>query len=97
MRIITLEEIKAHCRIEEDYEDSMLELYGESAEELVLQLCERTLDDIVETYGGIPANIKHACLMLTAHSANRREPASMSNLYTVPYTLEALIKPYMIL
>lgn len=97
MNIITLDEIKQHCRIDENYEDDLLILYGESAEELVLNLCERSLDNLVETYGKIPANIKQACLMLVAHSANRREPVSMQNLYSVPYTLEALIKPYMIL
>lgn len=97
MNILTLTEIKAHTRIDENTEDAVLELYGESAEELVLNLCNRTLESLYEEYGKIPSSIKHACLMLVAHSYNNRQPASMQTLDTVPYTLDALIKPYMIL
>lgn len=97
MQIVTLAEIKAHARIDESTEDTILTTYGESAEELVLNLCNRTLDSIIEEYGNVPVNIKHAVLMLVAHSYSQRQPASLQNLYTVPYTLDALIKPYMIL
>ena len=97
MQILTLEDIKKHTRIDDDLDDELLEIYGESAEELVLQLCNRTIESLYEQYGRIPGNIRLACLMLTAHSFTHREPASIQNLYTVPYTLDALIKPYMIL
>ena len=97
MNIVTLEEVKAHARIDESAEDDILMLYAESAEETVLNLCNRTLEDLYDEYEKIPAAIRHAVLMLIAHSYNQRQPATMQNLYTVPYTLEALIKPYMIL
>lgn len=72
-------------------------MYAESAEEMVLNMLNRDLASIVEEYGKIPVNIKHAVWMVFAHSYSNRELASPTNLYAVPYTLEALIKPYMIL
>lgn len=101
MQIINLEYIKAHSRIdeirEETFEQDLLELYGESAEATILNMLNRTLESIYEEYGDIPAPIKHACLFLVDHSYSQRSPVTMNNLYTVPYTLDALIKPYMIL
>lgn len=97
MMIVTLEEIKAHTRIDENTEDSVLELYGGSAEETVLGMCNRSLESLYEEYGKVPDNIKHAVLMLAAWSYTQRQPASMQNLYAIPYTFDALVKPYMIL
>lgn len=97
MNIITIANLKKHARIDDDVEDDMLELYAESAEDLVLNLLNRDIESLYEEYGKIPKAIEHACLILAAHSFSNREPASIQNLYNVPYTLDALIKPYMIL
>lgn len=99
MRILTLELIKAQCRIEPEMteEDALLKLYGNAAEETVLNYCNRSLESIYEEYGSIPAAITQGCLLLVANSYKNREPASMTNLYLVPYTFDALVKPYMIL
>lgn len=97
MNIVTLTEIKAQTRIEGSAEDTYLSLLGDSAEATVLNILNRTLEDLYDTYGTIPVPIKHAVLMLVSHSYTMREPASIQNLYTVPYTLDALVKPYMIL
>lgn len=97
MKILTIEEIKSHIRIDGNEEDSTLEMYGESAEQTVLNLLNRSEESLLEEYGEVPTPVKHAMLMLTAHSYDQRNPASERNLYTVPYTLDALIKPYMIL
>lgn len=99
MIMVTLEEVKKQCRIDDDIttEDDVLTLYGDSAEETVVCMLNRTIEDLFATYGDIPSPVKHAVLMLAAHSYAHREPASVQNLYTVPYTLDALIKPYMIL
>lgn len=95
MKILTIEEIKAHTRIDSDAEDEMLEIYGASAEETVLNLLGRTLDEVETEYGEVPVAVKHAMLMLVDHSYQMRSPVTTANLYAVPYTLEALIKPYM--
>lgn len=97
LKVITLAEIKAQCRIDSTFtdEDTILVMYGESAEQMTFNYLERTYEELVETYTTIPVPIKHAILMLVAHSYAQREPASVQNLYTVPYTYDALIKPYM--
>ena len=96
MKWLTLERIKQQCRIEPDFteEDSLLEMYGESAEETVLNTCHRTITDIFEQYGMVPKALVQAGLMLVAQSYQHREPASPQNLYAVPYAFDLLLKPY---
>ena len=97
MKWLTLERIKQQCRIEQDFtdEDDVLEEYGESAEETVLNTLNRTYEDIVEVYGKIPAPIRHASLMLVDVSYQHRSQVSGQNMYLVPYTFDLLLKPYM--
>ena len=96
MKWLTIEQIKAQCRIEQDFtaEDELLEMYGESAENTVLNLLNRDITDIYEQYGCIPRPLVHATLMLVAQSYQHREPVSPQNLYTVPYAFDLLLKPY---
>ena len=95
MRWLNLEYIKAHSRIDFDCEDELLELYGDSAESTVLNICNRKAEELLDENGEMPAPIMHAALMLVDLSYQQRSPISMQNLYTVPYTFEMLIKPYM--
>lgn len=100
MKWLTLQQIKNQLRIEPDFtqEDDMLELYGESAEETILQWCNRTFDDIIEKYESVPKPIVHASLLLVGTSYQHREPTTSQNISIVPYgNIDALIKPYMIL
>ncbi len=96
MKFLTLEQIKAQCRIEEDFklEDSKLTLYGDSAEQVIFNLC-RPYGDFIETYGMIPPDIVHAALMLVTASYEHNAAVSMQNLSMVPYGFDMLIKPYM--
>ena len=99
MKWLTLDYIKQHSRIDFDCEDALLELYGESAEETVLDITRRTYDEIAEKWGTknkpIPAKIIHASLLLVELSYTQRSPVTQQNLYTVPYAFDMLIKPYM--
>lgn len=97
MKWLTLEQIKQQVRIEPGFteEDSLLELYGNSAENTVLQYLNRTYYDMVLSYGGIPADVVHATLMLVDASYQHRSPASIQNMYYVLYGFDAKIKPYM--
>lgn len=97
MKWLDLNTIKQHLRITEDYEDSLLQTYGDSAEETVLQLLNTTYSDLLENYSYIPANIKHATLMLVEVSYKYRAPIGVENMNLVPYTFDMLLKPYMIL
>ena len=97
MKWLTLERIKQQCRIEQDFteEDSLLEMYGESAEEVLLNHLNRSYEDIMQIYGRIPAPLVHASLMLVDVSYQHRSPVSPQNMSIVPYTFDILVKPYM--
>lgn len=97
MKFLTLEWIKQHSRIDYNCEDELLKLYGESAEDTVLEYLNRSLADLVATYGDVPAPIRQAALMLVDVSYQYRSPVSPTNVSVVPYTFDILVKPYMIL
>ena len=97
MKFLTLEQIKAQCRIEEDFtlEDSKLTLYGDSAEQVIFNMCQRPYEDFIGTYGAIPQDVVHAALLLVTASYEHNAAVSMQNLSMVPYGFDMLIKPYM--
>jgi len=97
MKWLTLETIKAQCRIEPDFtdEDEWLEDTGESVEDTLLNLLNRSYEDLMETYGKVPAPIVHASKELVDLSYQHRSGTSTQNVYPVPYTIELRIKPYM--
>ena len=94
MTIVTLEEIKANSRIEGNAEDTLLESLGEAAEITVLNLIERTQEDIEAEFGKVPAPIRQAILMYADHLYNHRGIVNPTALYNVPYSIDAMIKPY---
>ena len=97
MKFLTFEHIKAQLRLDNAQapeEHDLLELYGEAAEDMVLNTCNRTITDIFEQYGMVPKALVQAGLMLVAQSYQHREPASPQNLSAVPYSFDLLLKPY---
>ena len=97
MKYLTLEMIKGHSRIQFDCEDDLLQLYAESAEDTVLNMLNRSYDDLVSAYGEVPKPVIQATLMLVDNSYINRSPVSPQQLYQVPYTIDVLLKPYIIL
>jgi hypothetical protein len=98
MKWLTLEQIKAQLRIEPDFhdEDTILkDVYGESAEETLLNYLNRPYQDIIERYGKVPLPLVQASLMLVDVSYQHRSPISVTNISLVPYTFDLLVKPYM--
>ena len=95
MKWLTIEMIKAHSRIDFECEDDLLMLCADSAEQTVLNICGRSYEEIVEKWGGFPVPLIQASLMLVDNSYTQRSPASAQNLYSVPYTFDVLVKPYM--
>jgi uncharacterized phage protein (predicted DNA packaging) len=98
MKFLTFDQIKAQLRLDDQQaedEHDLLVLYGEAAEDAVLNICNRTITDIYEQYGTVPKTLVQAGLMLVAQSYQHREPASSQNLSAVPYTFDLLLKPYM--
>ena len=99
MKWLTIEYIKKHSRIDYDCEDDLLELYGNAAEDMVMNTIRRDYDEIVAKFGTdkapVPAALIQASLILVDTSYMQRTAVSPTTLYTVPYTFDFLVKPYM--
>jgi uncharacterized phage protein (predicted DNA packaging) len=99
MKWLEIDYIKKHSRIDYDCEDALLELYGEAAEETVMNILGRDYDDIVANFGTeempIPAAIIQATLILVDTSYMQRTAVSPQQMSAVPYAFDMLIKPYM--
>lgn len=96
MKFLTFDQIKAQLRLDDQQaldEHDLLELYGEAAEDAVLNTCNRTMEDIVEQYGIVPKALVQAGLMLVAQSYQYRESVSPQNLNAVP-GFEMQVRPY---
>lgn len=104
MEYLTLNYIKSHSRLNyDDIEDSLLELYANSAEWTMAQYLNRgktaaeMVSNLTEEFGELPVPIVHASLMLVEASYQHRIPVSPTQLYIVPYQFDTLVKPFMIL
>lgn len=95
MKWLTIDWIKQHSRIDFDCENDLLELYGESAEDTVLNVIARDYDEVVEKYGDVPKPLFVASLMLVEVAYTKRAPITQQNMYIVPYTFDMMVKPYM--
>lgn len=95
MNWLTLELIHKHCRIDDNDEDELLTLYGESAEETVENIIGKSYNDMLEEYGAVPKAIIQAGLMLVENARTNRSPVTPMSMYTVPYGFETIVKPYM--
>ena len=97
MKYLTFDMIKAQLRLDDEQaqaEHDILELYGDSAEDTVLNLCNRTITDIFEQYGMVPKALVHATLMLVDNAYKERSPISPQSMSTVPYAFDLMLKPY---
>lgn len=95
MKFLTLDYIKQQLRIDWSEEDTLLDEYGKAAEDTLLNLLNRSYQDLLESYGEVPAPLVQAALLLVGQSYQHREPSSAQNMSSVPYTFDLLIKPYM--
>ena len=84
-----------HSRIDFDCEDELLELYGEAAEESVLNVIARSYTEVIEHYGSVPKPLFVAAMMLVEASYTQRAPFTQQNMFTVPYAFDKMVKPYM--
>jgi hypothetical protein len=98
MKFLTFDMIKAQLRLDDEQacmEHDLLEEYGEAAEDAVLNICNRTLEDIIEQYGKVPAPLRHVARMLVDNAYKERSPISPQNMSVVPYAFDLMLKPYM--
>ena len=97
MRYTNIEDLKKNARIDGDEENEYLEECCITAEAIVLEILNRTFEDIVEKYGVVPPPVRHATLMLATYYYNNREPDKGANNALCPDNVEILLKPYMVL
>ena len=96
MKWLTRELIKKNSRIEVDDEDDLIDDWGESAEQQVLNDTDRTYEELVEMGGGtFPTDLVHASLLLADTAYNQRSAVDKMQWYDLPYGYERLVKPYM--
>ena len=98
MEFLTFDLIKGQLRLDDiqaELEGDLLEMYGESAEQTVLNLIRRSIDDLTDEYEAVPRPLVLAALMLVDLSYQHRTMVTQANLSAVPYTFDLLIKPYM--
>lgn len=97
MRWLTLEYLKAHSRITNDCENEKIEQYGNAAEETILNYLNRSYENLIETYGGVPDPLWVAAALLVDNALEHGSPSSSVQMHNVPYNFDMYIKPYMIL
>lgn len=97
MKFLTFDQIKAQLRLDDAQaaeEHDLLEMYGEAAEDTVLDLIRRPLYNVVQVYGHVPKRLVQASLLIVAQSYQHREPASSQNLSIIPDSLDMLLKSF---
>ena len=98
MHWLTLEDIKAQCRIEPTFtaEDGFLADCGEAAEALVLNYIGRTYEDVRENYGEVPADIRLASRLVVDSLYQYRGTSTPQTLSEVPFaSARVMLAPYM--
>ena len=96
MKFLTFEQIKAQLRLDDaqaELERTIITTHAEAAEDAVLNVCNRTITDIFETYGQIPSGLVVAALMLTDDMYNHRGTISPTSVQHLP-AFDINVKPY---
>ena len=95
MATVDIALLKQHVRADDfSSDDEYLAHLLEAAEEYVCRSTNCTSDELILADGKLPATLQHAVLMIAGHWYNQREAVSGAQMSEVPYTLQALIKPY---
>lgn len=96
MATVDLELLKKHVRADDfaDDDDYLAHLL-DAAEQYVCTATNREAAELLEMGGGkLPIMLQQAVLLIAGHWYNQREAVSGVQMAEVPYTLQALIKPY---
>lgn len=93
LRYLTLDNILMHCRLDEGTEDDYIIGLGETAERMVEDYTNRTLEDLAGEAGVLPRPVEHACYLIIADLYRNREATSSVQQYG-GYALPAMLKHY---
>lgn len=93
---VSIELLKKHVRADDfsDDDEYLAHLMG-TAEDFVRTSTNRSEEELLELGGGEwPKPLQQAALLIAGHWYNQREAVSGVQMAEVPYTMQALIKPY---
>lgn len=96
MEAPSLKLLKKHVRADDfDADDEYLQHLLLTATEAVVKATARTAEELQAMGGGeMPRPLQQAVLLLAGHWYNQREAVSTAQMQPVPYTLDALVKPF---
>ena len=96
MATTKLELLKKHVRADDfSDDDEYLKHLLNAAEDYVCTATNRDVEELLEMGGDeLPASLQQAVLLIAGHWYNQREAVSGVQMAEVPYTLQALVKPY---
>lgn len=96
MAVVSLALFKKHVRADDFADDDeYLEHLLSTAEECVIKSTNRSEQELIDINDGeFPLSLKQAIMMLGGHWYNQRESVSGAQMYEVPYSLQAIVKPY---
>lgn len=96
MKFLTFDQVKAQLRLDDtqaEEERIIITAHADAAEDAVLNVCNRTITDIFETYGQIPSGLVVAALLLTDDMYNHRGTISPTSVQHLP-AFDINVKPY---
>lgn len=96
MATVDIALLKMHVRADDfSDDDAYLQHLLDAAEQYVCEATNRTDEELAKLGGGkLPVTLQQAVLLIAGHWYNQREAVSGVQMAEVPYTLQALIKPY---
>lgn len=96
MATVDIALLKMHVRADDfSDDDAYLQHLLDAAEQYVCEATNRTGEELAELGDGkLPVTLQQAVLLIAGHWYNQREAVSGVQMAEVPYTLQALIKPY---
>ncbi|PIT52423.1 hypothetical protein BHC44_08820 [Snodgrassella alvi] len=100
--MISIEDIRNNCRIDDDSEDDLLRIYLAAAQETVKQFTgrnwyENEVPDTDPTGMLYNSAVDMAMLLLTANWYKNREAVSAINSAWLPFGVGFLLQPYRIM
>lgn len=96
MTVVTMDEAKAHLRIDGTEEDADITLRLAAAEDAAAQYIDRPLPwtDAAGLEVPVPASVKAAILLMLGDLYSNREGGVFGTIHTVNPTVERLLWPY---
>jgi len=93
MPVVEIAEVKTHLRIQNDLEDSALEIYIAAADEIICNYCNLDALPTGESPDPVPASMRAAALLIVGDLYKNKEANLDKQAYANP-AVDALLYPY---